>query len=174
MSVGRPIPTGRRRVALRALVAILFCGSCSRIHEGARPAPATAEGKQAMDNNDAMGPEKTTIQWEGNDITLTVKDAKEMEAALLDYLASPAASKIDDRDYLAQSTRGGPAFIDSAGVVRISSWVLQSRRYGLVLSFRMPHPEQAPEVTAYLATVVREHDGWRVAEMSRERIRRRR
>jgi hypothetical protein len=125
------------------------------------------------DHEEALGPTSTTIAFGGAEITLTVSDAKAMETALLTYLTSVDTKEVEDRDYLLAQTRGGPAWIDTDGVVRISGWLLQSHRDGLVLSYRMPAPEEAGVVKGYVAALVRE-ETWRVAQIRVERIKRRR
>jgi hypothetical protein len=123
--------------------------------------------------NDTSELQSTTIAFGGAEIPLTVDDARAMQTALLTYLASVDTSHVEDRDYLIARTKGAPAWIDTDGVVRISAWVLQPRSDGLVLTYRMPTPEEAPVIKGYVAVLVHE-DPWRVVDIGTERIRRRR
>jgi hypothetical protein len=165
-----------RKLLIFLLLGISSCKSLRR--DGGRPEPSfrTPDLVRTMNNNtndDELGPSSTTLTFGGSEITLTVGDVKAMQAALLTYLASVDTSQVEDRDYLIASTEGGLAWIDTDGVVRINSWVLQVGPHGLILRCRMPAPEGADVLHAYVASLVRE-DSWRVVRIASERIRRRR
>ena len=179
MSVGESVST-MRSVVVWLLLVLSHCQSSPRNHAREMPASETRTIVHAMnhddqnnDHDDAMGPPSTTIAYGGADITLTVIDAKAIETALIAYLEFVDVKDVEDRDYLLAQTRGGPTWIDTDGVVRISSWVLQSRPSGLVLTFRMPAPEEAGVLKGYVAWLVRD-ETWKVAHIAVERIRRRR
>lgn len=162
------------------VVLLLFqCQSSPRNRARDMPTSETRTIVNAMnhdaqnDEQDAMGPPSTTIAYGGAEITLTVNDAKAIESALVAYLEVVDVKDVEDRDYLLAQTRGGPAWIDTDGVLRISAWLLQSRPSGLVLTFRMPAPEEAGVLKGYVASLIRE-ENWKVAHIDVERIRRRR
>ena len=121
-----------------------------------------------MSDADQEYPQSTTIDWEGNRITLTVEDAKAMNAALLAYLNAADPSQLPDRDYLIQWSQG-PAFIDVDGVLRISTWVLGSEDDGLVLNCRMPAAEGATQRKEYVASLVRD-EVWRVTRLRMKHV----
>jgi hypothetical protein len=122
-----------------------------------------------MSDANEMGPQSTTIDWAGNQIALTIEDAKAMNAALLAYLNAADASQVPDRDYLIQWSQG-PAFIDVDGALRIGIWVLRSEDEGLVLNCRMPAAEGAREKEEYVAALVRD-DVWRITRISAKYVR---
>jgi len=122
-----------------------------------------------MSDANEMGHQSTAIEWSGNQITLTIEDAKAMNAALLNYLNAADPAQLPDRDYLIQWSQG-PAFIDVDGVLRISTWVLRSEDEGLVLNCRMPAAEGARERREYVAALVRD-DVWRVTRIRAKYVR---
>jgi hypothetical protein len=115
---------------------------------------------------------QSTIMDGGSRITLTVEDAKAMNAALLAYLDAANSSEVPDRDYLIQWSQG-PAFIDVDGALRISTWVLKSTDEGLVLNCRIPTGAAAIERREYTASLVHD-DGWRVTRVRPIHVRLRR
>jgi len=128
--------------------------------------------EHTMTDADELGPKSTTIDWGDSRITLTVEDAKAMNAALLAYLNAADASQMPDRDYLIQWSQG-PAWIDVDGVVRINIWALRAEDEGLVLTCRMPAAEGARERKEYVAAIVRD-DVWRVTNVHAKYVRLRR
>jgi hypothetical protein len=167
-----------RSIVFSLAILLVHCES-SRNHARGMPTSETRTIVHAMNHDaqnndhDAMGPPSTTIAYGGAEITLTVSDAKAIESALVAYLDVVDVKEVEDRDYLLAQTRGGPSWIDTDGVVRISAWLLQTRPTGLVLTFRMPAPDEAGVMKGYVASLIRE-EKWKVAHIDVERIRRRR
>jgi hypothetical protein len=111
--------------------------------------------------------DRTVLRVGDADVSLTLDDAKAMRVALLDYLKR---SDYEDRDALIRWT--GPAFIDTAGTVRIGPWVLGSQGKDIFLRYREPPLPQAGK--AHKATLTRKDGTWTVSNLVLERIRPRR
>jgi hypothetical protein len=168
------LPACTRKILLWTVVTLLSCDPSARNAAQVRPPSKTTDVDYAMkkNENDASGPKSTTIKVGGNTLTITLDDAKAMEAALVSYLAAADTKEIEDRDELLQWTRGGPSWIDENGIVRISEWLLEVRGQDLVLTYRMQGMEDAPAIKGYAARLAHE-DSWRVVSVHVVRIRRR-
>jgi hypothetical protein len=115
------------------------------------------------------GPDQTVVDLAGQEIVITLDDARALKVALLEHLKG---SQIEDRDYLIRMTTQAPAWIDPDGFVRIGGWLLQPRGGSLTLTYRMP--AGAESTRAYVAYPVKDKQAWKVDRLESERIRHRR
>ena len=103
------------------------------------------------------------------EIRITIHDANQIREALLKALRM---SDIGDREALIAFTEPLPSWIDSDGRVMIGGWLLQLRKHQLVATYRLSQNEE--RAVGYAASVVKDVNGWRVAQVVPEKIRFRR
>jgi hypothetical protein len=118
-----------------------------------------------MTEDPFKGPDQTVIHVGGREVVLTLEDARRLKTALMDHLKR---SKVEDRDYLVRMTDKVPGWIDPDGRVRIGGWLLQARGDSLALTYRMPGGPGA--IKAYTTRVTKEAEGWKLSDVSYERI----
>ena len=75
----------------------------------------------------ALGPPSATIAYGGTEITLTVIDAKAIEASLIAYLELTDTNDVEDRDYLLARTRGARRRVVASNHRQIGLGVLGHR-----------------------------------------------
>lgn len=113
--------------------------------------------------------DRTVLQVGDAEVPITLKDAKAMQRALVDYLKK---SDYEDRERLLGETERDTAWIDSDGDIRIGLWLLDSDDSDIILRYREPPGSLAGK--AHVAVLSRKGGTWTLKEMRTERIKVRR
>ncbi len=115
---------------------------------------------------------QTIIHFKGQQLTLTVEDAKQIEKALRTYLDRHGE---DIKKILPPNLKEalpddvGNAWIDPSGNIRIGPWLLEARSEELVLTYRaMPPTDQFGY--QYVAHLCYDHHHWSVSSITYEKL----
>lgn len=111
------------------------------------------------------GEKEARIRQGDHEERITLADAQQIRDALLGALRQ---SQIGDRDELIALTEPLPAWIDADGRVMVGGWLLQLRNRQLLVSYRLSQNEE--RAVGYVAVVTKEGKGWRVLQVTPEKI----
>ncbi|MDY6992598.1 MAG: hypothetical protein SVR94_08350 [Pseudomonadota bacterium] len=108
---------------------------------------------------------ETTLRQGEIERMITLEDAKQIRKALYEALKH---SDIGDREQLIALMQPLPAWINSDGKVMIAGWLLQLRQQKLVATYRLF--QNAQRALGYIAFIVEDEQGWRIARIEPEKI----
>ena len=107
-------------------------------------------------NENPPGLEKTTIQLDGETLTITRQDARLLSAALIQQLEE---SDREIQEILKLQVKHLEGWIDYDGYVRIGRWLLDITQGQLAFVFRPPHNPVIGAVQ-YVAPLRKTLEGW--------------
>jgi hypothetical protein len=150
---------------LQPSVIFLICSALASAC-GCQTTSNTSVKKRIRDGNiEVISLDQTTIETDGEPVTITLRDAEQIARALeISINRSPK----EIRDVLAPMTKNALIWISEDEAVRINMWILSARGNSLIIWCRFSPLELHPY--QYVASVTAKENGWVVGEIEIERF----